>query len=294
MAVPHSALNMKLSTVPYQQAALAAPIGLMGLPVEVIDIVLGFAVTISSETDPILIDISNAHDFPEDHYSSSAQRYYQLSRRKWKAPPGQASESSPDHDSEKKPPRYTHRSSRLIQPPITRTCRLLRREGLKLFYTENVFMFCNSNRSSAGTLLLQWLESLFEHQIGAMGPVSTGLSDSAAADQDELAKSMQMSLSCTGFWRGSPLSDLKAEKFRAVLTAAGIGAYIHTDSGKVVWERSSNGEYGFRLLRVQSAGSDTERWLSFEYLNDLLEEMCGKEKRFFIVKIEAHVLDLAR
>ena len=50
----------------------------------------------------------------------------------------------------------------LLQPPITRTYRLLRNEGLPIFYSKNVFNL--SHYGSDDTTLSRWLSSLHDTQ----------------------------------------------------------------------------------------------------------------------------------
>ena len=53
---------------------------------------------------------------------------------------------------------------RLIQPAITRTCRLLRAEGLTPFYSQNVFAIVPNAGFRAAEQLQRWLRCLTEQQ----------------------------------------------------------------------------------------------------------------------------------
>ena len=109
---------------------------LLDLPVELVVRVLEHAVIIGSEDRPININDAFRH------------------RRKTAAQSAQGSN-------------YRRGTGLLMQPALTRTCRLLRVEGLKIFYSQNVFF----TDSSSGDFqpLGRWLQCL----SGAQRPKAT-------------------------------------------------------------------------------------------------------------------------
>lgn len=163
---------------------------------------------------------------------------------------------------------YIRIDGRVAQPAITRTCRLLRHEGLRIFYAKNLFVVRYVSSASSRIHVLKWLHSLFEQEIGHLGSVPTGFEIASATKEDGKITSIQIPLQdgtnkreCIALW------DINDGNFCEHLEAADITAYLWTKSDKIVVEKTPSRIF-HRLLFVHSRAAvtpDRETWMPLDY-----------------------------
>ena len=107
------------------------PFRLPDLPIEITLRILEFTVVCSSKSNPIDIEVAIRRSFHSDWDSI------------W--------------------PNLKEGADRLSQPAVTRTCRLLRNEGLRIFYSQNCFLHHAIYRSSLSFWLNQLSHDLRPH-----------------------------------------------------------------------------------------------------------------------------------
>jgi hypothetical protein len=151
MSTAQNTVNITTREMQSKDETMAAT-GLMDLPIELVLRILKFAVVTSSKTQPIAIKEDRPLQTESGGRSSTTSKRSRHSTLVFKIQPYLSAKVTVRAC-------FKKTMTKLVQPGITRTCRLLHSEGLPLFFKENVFRF-SMRDNEATTIAVAWLRSL--------------------------------------------------------------------------------------------------------------------------------------